>query len=161
MLIAGRFVKIVRALVAVTLSAMSFLSCANDFSKTFVPSPGVVAVVKINGPNLIWRLSGRRGINHGEVGFDTEKPLDITIGSYDFSGRLGFWVSHTDDGMGTFQIDRVFVFSPSANRFVERFPACADGFYNLRVDNKRRLLVSAYWERNALKTCVTRLLIKK
>lgn len=55
----------VRVLVAVAAFAVSFVSCAADISKTFVPSPGVVAEVKIRGSDLFWRLSGERDIRGG------------------------------------------------------------------------------------------------
>ncbi|WP_124604450.1 hypothetical protein [Burkholderia sp. Bp9142] len=153
--------SIFRGLVAVAMLAISFFSHAADFSKKFSPSPGAIAVVGIEGGKLDWRLSGKNGVRRGEVNFDTEKPLIIKIGSYDFSGRLGFWVSHADDGKGVYQVDRVFTFSPSYNGFVERFPSCGDEFVNLRVDKKRRCLMSTYWDRNIPKTCVTRLSIEE
>jgi len=151
----------VRVLVAVAAFAVSFISCAADISKTFVPSPGVVAEVKIRGSDLFWRLSGERGVREGEVNIDTEKSLNIKIGGYDFSGRLGFSVSHVDDGMGVYEINRVFTFSPSSNEFVERFPGCGDEFVNLKIDERGRYLVSTYWERNIPKKCVTRLKIER
>ncbi|QVN20800.1 hypothetical protein [Burkholderia pyrrocinia] len=153
--------KIVKIIVTVAALTISFLTCAADISKTFAPSQGVVAVVEIKGLNLVWRLSGKNGIRQGEVGLDTENPSSIEIGSYDFSGRLGFLVSHTDDGKGTYEVDRVFTFSPLFNEFVERFPSCGDEFANLRVDKKRRYLVSTYWDKNVPKRCITRLPIER
>ncbi|WP_155626393.1 hypothetical protein [Burkholderia diffusa] len=151
----------IKILLAVAVFAISPLSYASEISKTFTPSPGVSAVVRIRGSELIWRLCGKIGVNQGRVNLDTEKPLNIKVGSYDFSGRLGFWVSHTDDGMGTYEVDRVFTFSPSSNEFVERFPACGDGFVNLEVDKNGRYLISTYWEWNVPKRCFTRLKIEK
>ncbi|WP_124501985.1 hypothetical protein [Burkholderia sp. Bp9140] len=151
----------VRVLVAMAALAISFISCAADISKTFAPSLGVVAEVKINGSDLVWRLSGKRGVRQGRVNIDTENSLNIKIGSYDFSGRLGFSVSHADDGMGVYEIYRVFTFSSSSNEFVERFPACGDEFVNLNVNEGGRYLVSTYWERSVPRRCVTRLKIER
>ncbi|WNC89832.1 hypothetical protein RI103_00270 [Paraburkholderia sp. FT54] len=153
--------RIIRVLMAVAMPAISFSTCAADISKTFTPSPGVAAVVEVKGSNLVWRLSGKNGIKQDGVSLDTEKTPRIEIGSYDFSGRLGFLVSHIDDGMGTYEVDRVFTFSPSSNEFVERSPSCGDGFVNLRVYKKRRYLVSTYWDQNIPKICVTRLSIAR
>ncbi|UXU91936.1 hypothetical protein [Burkholderia sp. S-53] len=152
------FIRILLVLVAL---AISFLTFAADFSKRFMPSPGAVAVVEIKGSNLVWRLFGKNGIKQGEVSVDTEKPPIIEIDSYDFSGRLGFSVSHIDDGMGAYEVDRVFTFSPSSNEFVERFPSCGDEFANLWVDKKRRYLVSTYWDQGVPKRCITKLSIAR
>lgn len=153
--------KIVKILIALAILATSLSAVAVDISKTFTPSAGVKAVIEIKGSNLVWKLSRREGVKHGEVDLETENIPSIEIGSYDFSGRLGFLVSHLDDGMGTYEVDRVFTFSPSANEFVERFPSCGDGFVNLRVDKKRRRLISTYWDQNIPKLCATRLSIEK
>ncbi|MFB5154314.1 hypothetical protein WJH60_32505 [Burkholderia orbicola] len=153
--------KGIRVLVAVAALIVSFNLCATDISKTFTPSPGVVAEVKIRGSDLVWTLSGEGGVNRGWVNIDTEKPLNIKIGSYDFSGRLGFWVSHVDDGMGVYEIDRIFTFSPSSSEFVERFPACGDEFVNLKIIKRGRYLVSTYWEQGVPRRCVTRLKIER
>jgi len=155
------FMKITRGLVVAMIFGMPVSSYADVFSKTFAPSPGVVAVLKINGKNLSWKSSEKSSVKQGEVTFDAGNPLDIEIGSYDFSGRLGFRVSHTDDGKGGYRVDRVFTFSRSSNEFVERFPSCGDGFVNLKLDKRRRCLVSTYWDRNVPKICVTRLSIEK
>ena len=153
--------RVIKIFVTVAVLATSFLTYAADTSKIFSPSPGVVAVVEIKGLNLVWRLSGKNGVRQGEVSLDAENPSSIAIGSYDFSGRLGFLVSHTDDGKGTYEVDRVFTFSKLFNEFVERFPSCGDEFANLRVDKKRRYLVSTYWDGNVPKRCVTRLSIER
>jgi len=81
----------------------------------------------------------------------------VVVDSYDFSGRLGFSVWYLDDGMGTYTIHRVFTFSPSTNEFEERSPQCGDEFLNLRVDRKKHRLISAYFDKNVSKFCITRL----
>ncbi|WP_144029763.1 hypothetical protein [Burkholderia sp. AU18528] len=153
--------KIIRTLLAVVMFSTSFFAWADDVLRTFAPSPGIMAVVRIKGQNLFWSLSGKSGVKQGEIFIDSEKPLSIKIGNYDFSGRLGFWVSHADDGMGTYEVDRVFTSSPSSNEFVERFPSCGDEFANLRMGEKRRYLVSTYWSRNVPKRCIARLSVER
>ncbi|QRR15828.1 hypothetical protein GJG85_20740 [Burkholderia sp. MS389] len=149
----------IKGSVAVVMLAASFFSYADDFLETFSPSLGVVATVKIKGDSLVWRLSGDGGVKYGMVSFDTEKPLSIEVDSYDFSGRPGFRVSYMDDGKGVYSVDRIFTFFSSSYEFVERFPSCGDGFFNLVVDKNRRYLVSTYWSRNSPKKCFTRLSI--
>jgi len=151
----------VKVLVAMVAHIISFTSCAADISKIFAPAPGVVVEVEIRGSDLVWMLSGEGGVRRGRVNVDAEKPLKLKIDSYDFSGRLGFLVSHMDDGMGVYEIGRVFTFSPSSNEFVERFPACGDEFVNIDVSQSGRYLVSTYWRRGVPERCITRLKIEK
>jgi hypothetical protein len=153
--------RIVRGFVVVMMFATSFLLHAAEVSKSFSPYPGTAAVVSIEGKNLVWRLSGRNGVRQGGVNFNTEKPLDLEIGRYDFSGRLGFLVSYLDAGMGAHEISRIFIFSPSLNEFVERFPSCGDEFINLKVGGKGRVLTSTYWDENIPKRCITRLSVER
>jgi hypothetical protein len=153
--------RIIDIFLAAAILVISFSTCAADISEAFAPSPGIKAVVEIKGADLAWKVYGKRGGKQGEVNLDTEKTPHVEIGSYDFSGRLGFLVSHMDDGMGTYEVNRVFTFSPSTNEFVERVPSCGDEFVNLRVDKKRRHLISTYWDQNIPKICVTRLSIEK
>jgi hypothetical protein len=112
---------------------------------------------------LIWKIYYGGRVNKGRVDVDTEKPIYIDVADYDFSGRLGFAVWHVDDGKGTYSIYRVFTFSSSINKFVERNPAssCGDEFINLSIDKKRHSLFSTVWEQNIPKICVTRLPILK
>ncbi|WP_141723429.1 hypothetical protein [Burkholderia sp. A2] len=149
----------IKVLMAAIMLIASFFSYADDFSKTFSPYPDVVAVVKIKGDSLVWELSGGGGVKRGVVNLDAEKTLNIEVDSYDFSGQQGFRVSHIDDGKGVYSVDRVFTFHSSSYEFVERFPSCGDGFFNLRVDKVRRYLVSTYWSHNYPKKCITRLSI--
>ncbi|MEF9438853.1 hypothetical protein OWS73_02450 [Burkholderia sp. 1B3(2022)] len=151
----------IKGLAAVVMLVASFFLYAGDISKTFSPSPGIVSVIKIKGDSLVWQLSGRGGVKRAVVNCDTEKPLNIEVDSYDFSGRLGFRVSHIDDGKGVYSVDRVFTFSSLSYEFVEKFPSCGDGFFNLEVDKRRRYLVSTYWSDNSPKKCITRLSILK
>ncbi|MCA8061284.1 hypothetical protein [Burkholderia sp. AU38729] len=152
--------RAVRGFVAVMMLATSPFLYAADIYKTLSPYPGEVAVISIDGRNLVWKLTGGNVVRRGEVSFDTDKPLSLEVGSYDFSGRLGFLVSYMDDGMGVYEIARIFTFSPSSSDFVERFPSCGDEFVNLKVDGKSHLLTSTYWDKNIPKRCITRLSVE-
>ena len=152
--------KMIR-LLFLALAFFSLLARASEDARVFSPAPGVKAEITTDGGALTWKVYYRGGNNKGRVDVDTEKSIYVDVNDYDFSGRLGFSVWHVDDGMGTYSIYRVFTFSPSANKFVERNPAslCGDEFNNLRIDKKRRRLVSTFWDQNIPKTCVTRLSI--
>ncbi|CAM2187033.1 conserved exported hypothetical protein [Paraburkholderia sacchari] len=142
---------------------LAFSVRAAENSKSFSPVPGVKAVIELQSNHLIWKTYYRNGTAQGDVNIDTEKIIHVNVESYDFSGRYGFSVWHVDDGMGVYSVYRVFTFSPSSNRFVERIPSpiCGDEFVNLKVDKKGHRLVSTYWNNNVPKQCVTRLLIER
>jgi hypothetical protein len=141
-------------LVLIALSAS-----ATERVRVFSPAPGIKATIEIDGEALIWTVDYAGGNNQGRVDVDTEKPIYLDVSDYDFSGQLGFAVWHVDDGMGTYSVYRVFTFSPSTKKFVERSPAplCGDEFINLRVDKKKRRLFSTIWDKNIPKICLTRL----
>lgn len=140
------------------LSIISFSVGAAEGQRIFFPAPGAKAVVEVDG-GVTWKVNFGGRINSGKLDIDTEKPIYVDINDYDFSGHLGFAVWHVDDGMGTYSSYRVFTFSLSKNKFVERNPAplCGGEFVNLRVDKKRHLLLSTFWSRNVPKLCITRL----
>lgn len=48
----------------------------------------------------------------------------------------GVAVWHTDDGMGTYRIFRVFIYDVKTIAFTENFPSCGDEFINLVTDKK-------------------------
>lgn len=137
---------------------LAFSVCAAENSESFSPAPGVKAVIEIKGNHLMWKTYYRNGSAQGDVSIDTEKMIHINVDNYDFSGKYGFSVWHVDDGMGVYSIYRIFTFSSSDNKFVERNPSsmCGDEFINLKVDKKRRRLVSTYWNNGVPKLCVTR-----
>lgn len=153
--------RVIRIILSVTMCLAAFSIRAADVSKIFAPSAGIKAIVEVKGTDLVWIISRGNLREQGGVSLDTEKTPHIVVDSYDFSGRLGFSVWYVDDGMGTYTISRIFTFSPLANRFVEQFPSCSDEFYNLRVDNKRRRLISTYYDQGVPRICITRLSITK
>jgi hypothetical protein len=132
---------------------------ASEDATVFSPARGVRTVIAVEGDSLTWNVYYGSGHSRGRVDVDTEKPIYVDVSDYDFSGRLGFSVWHVDDGMGTYSIYRIFTFSPSTNKFLERSPApqCGGEFINLRIDKKRRRLVSTYWDQNIPRACATNL----
>lgn len=65
-----------------------------------------------------------------------------------------------DDGMGTYMAYRAFVYNHLQRSFEEVYPACGDGFINLKVDKKKRL-ISMLFSDNAPKLFYTKLRIMK
>lgn len=149
-------------LLIVVLGLTAMLSThAADYSVKFNPAPGIQALIRTKGGEVVWSVNRNGIVREQNVSLDTEKAVHVEVGSYDFSGRLGFSVWHVDDGMGTYTIHRVFTFAPSTNRFVERLPRCGDEFINLKLDKNNRRLISTYFEENVPKSCTTRLTIMK
>ncbi|MGS0622277.1 hypothetical protein ACU8YE_05155 [Ralstonia sp. VS2407] len=97
------------------------------------------------------------GIHSGAIATQTEKPIHLAAGDYDFSGRQGFAFWSIDEGQGVYKIYRVFTFSRKRTDFVERHSRCGDAFLNLRVEAQRKRLISTFFENNIPKSCVTRL----
>ena len=50
---------------------------------------------------------------------------------------------------------------PKSGTFEELQPDCGDGFVNLRVDKKRKTLLSTYWGMNGPDQCITRFTKRK
>lgn len=155
--------KIIKFLIVASLVITSISARAADISKIFTPTTGIKAQVAIEGENLTWKVYGKNWIKHGSVKLDLDIDTTpyVTVESYDFSGRLGFSVSHLDEGKGTYYVYRIFTFSSIKNDFIERNPSCGDGFIDLRVDKKRHFLISTYYDQNIPKFCLTRLPIIK
>lgn len=55
-----------------------------------------------------------------------------------------------------YTIHRIFIYRPKTADFEEVQPDCGDGFVNLRVDKKRKVLLSTYWGMDGPQSCVTR-----
>ncbi|WP_222945034.1 hypothetical protein [Paraburkholderia sp. 31.1] len=142
-----------------TLSLISLSVSAAEDAHIFSPANGAKAVITTEEDALTWQVNYGGKTNRERVDVDTEKPIYVDVNDYDFSGHLGFAVWHVDDGMGTYSVYRVFTFSPSTKKFVERSPAplCGDEFVNLKVDKKGHRLFSTFWDQNIPKVCATRL----
>ena len=115
------------------------------------------ATIEIRGSDIYYELHSATGIRSGTIATQTEKPIHLVAGDYDFSGRQGFAFWSIDEGQGVHKIYRGFTFSRKRNDFVERHPRCGDAFLNLRVDAQRKRLISTFFENNSPKSCVTRL----
>ena len=122
---------------------------------SFSPEKGIHATVSINDHTALFSIKNSKGIYNKSIMVDTEKPLHVTSDDYNFDGKKDFSIWHMDDGMGTYTIHRVFLFSPSKKTFIEVFPDCGDEFINLKVDPKNKKLISTFYEDNVPALCGT------
>ncbi|QJP98345.1 MULTISPECIES: XAC2610-related protein [Pseudomonas] len=128
---------------------------------TFSPAKGVEATLILEGSTLNVALKNAAHSESQTINFQAEKPLHMQIGDFNFDGMKDFSVWQIDDGMGTYSYFRVFIYQPETNRFEEAKPDCGDGFVNLRVDKKRKALLSTYWGMNGPEQCITRFTKRK
>lgn len=119
----------------------------------FSPIAGVEAIVRVKGDAVELSIHGAFGDSKETIAVDTEKRLKITVEDYNFDGHPDFAISHVDDGMGTYQIYQVYVYSTKENKFVPLVPQCGDEFINLVVSKGARTLTNSYIVDNRYKTC--------
>ncbi|MGO4812875.1 hypothetical protein AB4156_25295 [Cupriavidus sp. 2MCAB6] len=131
---------------------------AEDSTIAFAPTPATRAILRVDGHSVTFAIvNPEKRVHRGEIGVDTEKPIHVAVDDYSFDGRKGFSIWSVDDGMGVYTIHRVFLYSINNSTFVEAYPACGYRFINLKVDKKRRRLISTYYEENIPRLCMTRL----
>ena len=123
---------------------------------TFSPTDNVEATLVLDGPTLTVAVKRNARSESRTIDFQSENELHVQIDDFNFDGAKDFAVWQIDDGMGTYDFHRVFVYQPTTGTFQKLQPDCGDGFVNLRIESKRRALISTYWEMNVPKQCVTR-----
>lgn len=128
---------------------------------TFSPTKGVEAMLVLEGSTLNVAVKGEMHNESRTIDFEAVNELHVQIDDYNFDGAKDFAVWQLDDGMGTYDYYRVFIYQARTGTFEELRPDCGDGFVNLRVDKKRKALLSTYWEMNVAKQCVTRFAKRK
>ncbi|WP_454765450.1 XAC2610-related protein [Cupriavidus campinensis] len=104
---------------------------------------------------ITWK--GQRQKKSGEIVFHSGRSLHIENDDYNFYGHRDFAVWHLDDGMGVYRIYRIFLYSPRRGAFVEHYSSCGDDFINIRVDRRRKALVSTYFREKVPTPCINRL----
>ncbi|HEX4548928.1 XAC2610-related protein [Pseudomonas sp.] len=128
---------------------------------TFIPTKGVEATLVLEGSTLNVAVKGETHNESRTVDFEAVNELHMQFDDFNFDGAQDFAVWQLDDGMGTYDYYRVFIYQARTGTFEELQPDCGDGFVNLRVDKKREALLSNYWEMNIPKQCVTRFAKRK
>ncbi|MGO4159212.1 hypothetical protein [Cupriavidus sp. YAF13] len=143
------------------LVSLTFISCgifAETSTIKFAPTSDTKAALRVGVNSVTFDVVGpKNGVHHGVIPVETEKPIHVVIDDYSFDNRKGFSIWSVDEGMGVYTIHRVFLYSSDKSTFVEWLPACGDQFINLKVDKKRKRLISTYYEENVPKRCITRL----
>lgn len=86
-----------------------------------------------------------------DIDVSSEKKNHITIEDYNRDGYKDFSVWHLDEGMGTYKIYRLFIFSQVEKKFKEIKPTCGDDFVNIRIDGEN--LINVIYDDNAPKSC--------
>ncbi|MBH3405872.1 hypothetical protein I5P86_12500 [Pseudomonas glycinae] len=128
---------------------------------TFSPTKGVEAMLVLEGSTLKIAVKGETHNDSRTIDFQAENELHVQFDDFNFDGAKDFAIWQLDDGMGTYHYYRVFIYQAKTSTFEELQPDCSDGFVNLRVDKKRKALLSTYWEMNIPKQCVTRFAKRK
>lgn len=123
---------------------------------TFSPTQGVETTLVLKGSTLNVAVKGETHNKSRTVDFEAVNELHMQFDDFNFDGAQDFAIWQLDDGMGTYDYYRVFIYQARIGTFEELQPDCGDGFVNLRVDKKRKVLLSTYWEMNITKQCVTR-----
>lgn len=128
---------------------------------TFSPTKGVEATLVLEGSTLNVAVKSETHNEWRTIDFQAENELHLQVDDFNFDGVKDFAIWQLDDGMGTYDCYRVFIYQVKTGTFEELQPDCGDGFVNLRVDKKRKALLSTYWEMNIAKQCVTRFAKRK
>jgi hypothetical protein len=129
--------KVVCILMAVLLSDNIF-AISNEVN--FFPEPGLSTkvIIKANKVTVIMNNAVDRNIN--DLKIDAEKNLNLKIEDFNFDGNKDFSISYIDDGMGTYFIDRIFLYVRKDKSFVELVPKCGDEFINLKIIKKKKII---------------------
>ena len=151
--------KTIAAMLAIAAAAGAANACAQAAEPRrteFSPAKGVQAVLTVKGQEVELNLAGE-GVQATEtIAVETEKTLRVKVEDYNFDGYKDFSISHTDDGMGTYEISQVYVYSPKEKKFVPLTPRCGDEFINLAVNKSKKTLTNSYIFDNKYKTCQAR-----
>ncbi|WP_430292875.1 XAC2610-related protein [Pseudomonas sp. B1-22] len=81
----------------------------------------------------------------------------MEIADYNFDKNLDFSIWHSDDGNGTYDIYRIFIYNQKSNTFSEVHSKCGDEFINANIDKKTKTITSTIFEDNTPKICHTKL----
>lgn len=143
----------------VILAVLAAFVCMSIQAQSLKFSPGKKSEVKLlwRGPRLDVSVNDNGHHKLSEFAFETDKRLHIKLEDFNFDGVGDFAVWHTNDGMGTYTIFRVFVYDAKKGMLIEYFPGCGDEFINLIIDKQNKILSSTYYEDNIPKQCVTKL----
>ena len=146
---------------AVSLLGLMWTIPALAETTTISPAKGVDATLVLEGSKLNIAVKSEMHSESRTIDFEAENELHVQLDDFNFDGAQDFAIWQLDDGMGTYNYYRVFVYQAKTGMFEELQPDCGDGFVNLRVDKKRKTLLSTYWGMNGPDQCITRFTKRK
>lgn len=123
-------------------------------SVSFSPARGIDTTVSLAKQVATVAVTNAAQAASEEIVVETEKKIKINLADYNFDGHMDFSLSHTDDGMGTYKIYQIYVFSPAEHKFVQLTPKCGDEFINVVLSKpSQRTLTNSYVSQNQFKSC--------
>jgi hypothetical protein len=123
---------------------------------SFSPARGIYVEVTTHREEVTINLKKGGITTSKKISVETEKNLKILAEDYNFDGHLDFSISHIDDGMGTYTVYQIYVYSAEDNAFHLLSPKCGDEFINVSISKKDRSLTNSYFTDNQFKTCTAR-----
>lgn len=143
--------------------AVSAMTCAGwsvhaaaDKKLSFSPTSNVATTVVANGQDVKVTVKKGASFTSKNIHIDTEKRLDLTAEDYNFDGYKDFSIAHLDDGMGTYTIYQIYIFSKENGKFIAAKPKCGDEFINIALSKKDHTLTNSFFSENQIKTCTTK-----
>lgn len=142
-------------IISVFLTLLSANSAACNNHLELRPADGMIIKADVEETELVYSISLKDEIKTNRIKFDTEKRLYLGSDDLNFDGYPDIFAWHTDEGMGSFSVYRIFIYLPKNNNFIENLPNCGDQFLNLKIDKKHKKIRSTYFEDNIPKICET------
>ncbi|WP_371221186.1 XAC2610-related protein [Pantoea dispersa] len=116
--------------------------------------------LKDNNSLVVSILDAGKLVNVESIDVSSEKKNHITFEDYNHDGYKDFSIWHLDEGMSTYKIYRLFIFSPAGKKFIEVMSACGDEFVNVRVEEGNLInVINVINDDNAPKSCAMSLKI--
>jgi hypothetical protein len=121
---------------------------------SFVPTPGSLAHISVEANLTTVTLKSGGRVSTEKIIMDTEQKITVQVADYNFDGYQDFSLSHTDDGKGTYQIYKIYVFSSATKKFEQLMPGCGDDFINVVLSKpEQRRLTNSYSSAGTWKSC--------
>ncbi|SEN52942.1 hypothetical protein SAMN05428959_102265 [Duganella sp. CF517] len=141
-------------LAAVTRAGADSSSVPSGIAMSFAPKPGTLAQISVD-QNLATVTLHIGPVSTVEaISVEAEQKIDVKVADYNFDGYQDFSLSHIDDGMGTYQMYQIYVFSAVEQKFVRLQPSCGDDFINVVLSTPaQRRLTHSYFSDSTLKSC--------
>jgi hypothetical protein len=120
---------------------------------SFSPTSDIAATVVASGQDVKVTIKKGADLISEDIHVDTEKRLDLLSEDYNFDGYKDFSIAHLDDGMGTYTIYQIYIFSKKDGKFIAARPKCGEEFINIVLSKKKHTLTNSFFSENEIKTC--------